>query len=142
MSDEWQYQVRIELADKLVDVARHDPLDPALGLLAQILSKHHATIRSQFDAFSDYVAEAERQGSEGYPLYKWTKATIEDPEKKAKHLKSFAIYVGENGLYPKGEADALEAELRPLVGGAVINRLSKHDSNPANNPQPPERYRA
>lgn len=141
MSGRWQYQVRIELADKLIDVARHDPLDPALGPLAQILSRHRATIKSQFDAFSDYVAEAEREGSEGYPLYRWTKATIEDSEKKAKHLKSFAIYVGENGLYPKEEADALEAELRPLVGGAVITGLTKHDSNPANNPQVPERYR-
>ena len=141
MSDQWQYQVRIELVDHLVDVARHDPTDPALGPLARILAEHRATIRSQFDAFSDYVAEAERQGAEGYPLYKWTRATIEDPVKKAKHLKSFAIYVGEDGLYPKAEADALEAELRPLVGGAVIKRLSKHDSNPANNPQMTEEYR-
>ena len=25
--------------------------------------------------------------------------------------------------------------------GATVNRLSKHDTNPANNPQPPKRYR-
>lgn len=142
MSDRWQCQVRIELADAFIEVARHDPTDPTLGPLARILSEHKATIRSQFDAFSDYVAEAEREGVDGYPLYRWTKATIDDPVKKAKHLKSFAIYVGEEGLYPKGEADTLEAELRPLVGGAVITRLSKHDSNPANNPQMPEEYRA
>jgi hypothetical protein len=34
----------------------------------------------------------------------------------------------------------LEAELKPLVGG-LIARLSKHDTNPANNPQVPPQYR-
>jgi hypothetical protein len=31
--------------------------------------------------------------------------------------------------------------LAPLVGGTLITRLSKHDTNPANNPQPPAKYR-
>jgi len=44
-------------------------------------------------------------------------------------------------VYTKEEADALEADLQPLIGGKVIERMSKHDTNPANNPQPPERYR-
>ena len=75
------------------------------------------------------------------PLYEWTKATIEDPTKKAKYLKSFTLYVDGNEVYAKEKADALEAELQPLVGGALVTRMSKHDTNPANNPQPPERYR-
>ena len=75
------------------------------------------------------------------PLYAWTKATIEDPVKKAKHLKSFALYVKGREVYTKEEADALEADLQSLVGGRGIERLSKHDTNPAHNPQPPERYR-
>ena len=29
----------------------------------------------------------------------------------------------------------------PLVGGGVVDRLHKYDTNPANNPQPPARYR-
>ncbi len=41
----------------------------------------------------------------------------------------------------KDKAEALEADLRPLVGGAIVTRMSKHDTNPANNPQPPARYR-
>ena len=40
------------------------------------------------------------------------------------------------------EADALEAELAPLVGGPAVTALAKHDTNPANNPQPPKRYRS
>jgi hypothetical protein len=28
-----------------------------------------------------------------------------------------------------------------LVGAGLVTRLAKHDTNPANNPQPPKRYR-
>jgi hypothetical protein len=137
----WQYQLRIDLPEELAQVARRDPADAALGPLPEILAKHDATMKSQFDAFAGYVAEAERHGVEGYPLYRWTKATIEDPAKKAKYLKSFTLYVGGEEVYPKEAADALEADLRPLADGKLIARLAKHDTNPANNPQPPARYR-
>jgi hypothetical protein len=140
MSDQWQYQVRIDLADELADAARREPDDPALAPLPAILAKHDATMKCQFDAFANYVAEAERHGVEKYPLYKWTKATIENPAKKAKYLKSFTLYVEDNEVYAKDKADALESDLQPLVGG-LVTRLSKHDTNPANNPQPPARYR-
>jgi hypothetical protein len=129
------------LADELAEVARRDPDDPALGPLASILRKHDATMKCQFDAFAGYVAEAERHGTERYPLYAWTKATIEDPAKKAKYLRSFTLYVGGREVYAKEEADALESDLQPLVGGGLVTRMSKHDTNPANNPQPPARYR-
>jgi hypothetical protein len=141
MSEQWQYQVRIDLAEEAAQVARRDPRDPALAPLPSILEKHHATLKSQFDAFAGYVAEAEREGVERYPLYAWTKATIENPAKKAKYLKSFTLYVDGDEVYGKEQADALEADLQPLVGGPLITRLAKHDTNPANNPQPPERYR-
>ena len=98
-------------------------------------------MKSQFDAFAGYVAEAERHGIEHYPLYHWTKATIENPAKKTKYQKSFTLYVDGDEVYVKDKADALEADLQPLVGGALVTRLAKHDTNPANNPQPPARYR-
>ena len=129
------------MGDRVAELARRDPHDPVLELLAEILSKHRATIKCQFDAFADYVAEAEKHGTKGYPLYEWTKATIENPDKKAKHLKSFTLYVDGNEVYAKESADALESDLEPLVDGKMVTRLSKHDTNPANNPQPPERYR-
>jgi hypothetical protein len=141
MSEEWQYQVRIDLADEPAAVARRDPADPALAPLPQILKRHNATLKSQYDAFAGYVVEAEREGIENYPLYHWTKATIENPAKKAKYVKSFTLYVAGDEVYAKDKADALEAELQPLVGGALVTRLAKHDTNPANNPQPPARYR-
>ena len=120
MSDQWQYQLRLYLADEVAEAARPDTGDPALGPLPSILEKHGATIKCQFDAFADYVAEAEAHEVEGYPLYEWTKATIEDPVKKAKHIMSFALHVNGREVYTKEEADALEADLQPLVDGKVI----------------------
>jgi hypothetical protein len=138
MSDPWEYQIRIYLAGELAALARRNPDDPALRPLPEVLAKHSATMKCQFDAFADYVAEAEKQGTERYPLYEWTRATIENPAKKAKYLESFTLYVEGDEVYAKDVADVLEADLRPLVGG-LITRLSKHDTNPANNPQPPSR---
>jgi len=140
MTKEWEYQLRIDLGDELSDVARCDPNNPAIKPLADILARHHATMKCQFDAFADYVAEAEKQGTKNYPLYAWTKATIENPEKKAKYLKSFTLYVGGNEVYAKRLADAIEVDLQPLIG-KLITRLSKYDTNPANNPQAPAQYR-
>ena len=98
-------------------------------------------MKCQYDAFAEYVAEAESQGTADYPLYEWTKATIEDPAKKAKYLKSFTLYVDGEEVYEKAKADALESDLQSLIDGKLIIRMSKHDTNPANNPQPPESYR-
>jgi hypothetical protein len=141
MSAQWEYQIRIDLADDLAEAARRDPANPALQPLSEILARHRATMKCQYDAFADYVAEAERQGTEGYPLHAWTKATIENPEKKAKYLKSFTLYVDGKAVYAKLLADALEAALKPLVGGELITRLAKHDTNPAHNPQVPPQHR-
>jgi hypothetical protein len=141
MSDQWQYQIRINLADEFAETARNEPKNPALKPLIDILAKHHAAMKCQFDAFADYCAEAEKEGIEHYPLYKWTKATIGNPEKKAKYQKSFTLYVDGQEVYAKELAAALERDLQPLVGGALITRLSKHDTNAANNPQPPAHLR-
>ena len=141
MSDDWQYQVRVNLDDAYAAIARQNPDDPAIEPLAKVLRKHNATLSNQFDAFAGYVAEAEAQGTENFPLYEWTKATIEDPVKEAKYIKAFTLYVDGQEVYDGAKADALEADLIPLAGGVIVTRLTKHDTNPANNPQPPERYR-
>lgn len=141
MSDEWQYQLRLILGDEFAETARSDPGAATLKPLTDILARHHATLKSQYDAFADYVAEAEKHGVEKFPLYKWTKVTIEDPAKKAKHTKSFTLHVDGQEVYEKASADALESDLQPLVDGVLIKRLSKHDTNPANNPQAPAHLR-
>jgi hypothetical protein len=140
MTVQWQYQVRLDLNDPAAaELARRKPGDPALAPLTEILAKHRAALKSQFDAFAEYVAAAEEHGVENFPLYAWTKATIEDPAKKEKYMKSFTLYVRDREVYAKEIADALEADLQPLARSGLIARLSKYDTNPANNPQPPAR---
>jgi hypothetical protein len=109
--------------------------------LFDILAEHRAALKCQFDAFAEYVAAAEEHGVENYPLYQWTKATIENPAKREKYLKSFTLYVDDREVYAKEIADALEADLQPLATGRLITRISKYDTNPANNPQPQPRPR-
>jgi hypothetical protein len=139
MRNEWQYQIRIYLDRELAEVARHSSEHPKLAALVDTLGRHNAIMKCQFDAFADYVAEAEKHGPENYPLYEWTRATIEDPVKKAKHLKAFTLYANGNEVYPKEIADALESDLQPLLRRDLITRVSKHSTNPVENPQPPPR---
>ena len=114
---------------------------PVLEPVKDLLARHDATLVCQYDAFTGYCEEAERNGVENYPLYRWTRATIEDPSKKAKYVKSFSLHVGGRDVYDASRADALEKDLRPLVGGPVVKKLSKYDTNPANNPRVPEQFR-
>ena len=139
---EWQYQLRVDLAEDAAAAARAGADHPGLGALRQVLAAHDARLVCQYDAFAGYCAEAEARGVEHYPLYAWTKAVIDDPAKKAKYLKSFSIHVGGAEVYARESADALEAALTPLVGAGVVKRLAKHDTDPANNPQMPEEYRS
>ena len=139
MNKQFRYQLRIYLTDALADIARHDHNNRVLQPLTDILNKHHATMVSQFDAFEAYVAEAEKVGPEKFPLYKWTKATVEDPEKRGRHIPAFALRISGEEVYTKQVADALEADLQPFIGGELVARMSRHDTNPVNNlPVPPE----
>ena len=137
MTEEGLYQLRLTASDALAASLRGDETASAHPALHDALRRHGATLICQFDAFAGYVSEAERNGTDAYPLYQWTRATIENPEKKAKYLRSFTIYVGGAQVYPRGIADPLEVELRLLIGPDGIVSVSKFDTNPANSPQPP-----
>jgi hypothetical protein len=137
--DDLKFQLRLTLNEGYAQTARRNPCDPSLAALTGILGRHHAAVKSQYDAFADYVGEAERNGIAGYHLYEWTKKTIENPAKKEKYLRSFTIYVGGEEVYEKAAADALEAELKPLVGGPIVAKMFRYDTDPAHNPQPPPR---
>ena len=82
MSGEWKHQVRIYLEEAQAEAVRREPRDALPQPLAEILARHRATLSNQLQAFEDYVAEAEKVGVESFPLYRWTKVTIEDPEKR------------------------------------------------------------
>src|SRR5829696_4326191 len=111
--------------------------NPALGQLPEILQKHGASMKSQFDAFAEYVVEAERNGTEHIRSTDGLRRPLRIPPRS----KSISLHVRGRELYSKDEANSLEADLQPLVGGGVITRISKHDSNPEHNPQMLERYR-
>jgi hypothetical protein len=137
MTPDLKFQLRLTLTDEFAPLARNNPGHPSISSLTDILSRHDAAMKCQFDAFADYVKEAEDKGVEHFALYDWTKRTIEDPAKEAKYTKSFTLYVEGNEIYDKGKADALEAELKPLVGGLIVAKMFKYDTDPAHNPQPP-----
>ncbi|SAL22784.1 hypothetical protein AWB64_01750 [Caballeronia sordidicola] len=136
MVDTWLFQIRITASPELAGTVRDDPqrMPPQLD---EVLRRHGATLVCQFDAFAGYVAEAEKSGADKYPLYQWTRDTIENPEKKARYLRSFTAYVNGEDVYARDIADTLQSELSALAGTVGIERVVKFDTNPANNPQPP-----
>lgn len=141
MSDDWNYQIRITLTEEGAAKFRSDPESPEFSMLHSILMKHNAALKCQYDAFAEYVAVAESEGVEKYFLYQWTKDTIEDPKKKSKYLRSFTIYVLDQQIYSGDVADAIEKDLSSLPENSFVLGVSKYDTNPANNPQMPEKYR-
>ena len=139
MSD-WQYQVRIRTSERLSQTLRSEDTSSLAEKLRVISQTHGMTIVNTFDAFKEYCDEAEGNGIEKYSLYHWTKSTIDDPEKKAKHLKGFAFYKGETDqIYKKELAEALVASLEEIGLNEDLLEIKLIDSNPANNPQPPSK---
>ena len=140
MTDQWKHQLRVYLDDATAERAFRDGDDPALQPLEAVLHKHDASMISQWQAFTDYVAETEAAGTET-PLSKWTKATLADPAMRDTHLGAFALRIGGAEVYSREAADALEADLRPLVGGGLVTQMTRHDTDPAKNIPVPQQYR-
>ncbi|MFP6560259.1 hypothetical protein WJ542_18430 [Paraburkholderia sp. B3] len=139
MAETWQFQVRITVVPELAEALRAREHHAGRDLLEAVLRERNAALQCQFDAFVEYVEEAESAGLDRYPLYQWTKDTIGNPEKKAKYLRSFTVYVSGEPVYARETADWLHARLSDLTGKAGIESVSRFDTNPANNPQPPMR---
>ena len=139
MVGDWLYQVRIKVNTTLSDELRKGELIGVSEEIHKIAQFHGTSPVCTYDAFSEYCSEAEREGIDKYPLYEWTKQVIENPEKKHKHIKSFAFYIGDAQVYEKSIAEALYKDLLSLLKSGLIEDLTLIDSNPKNNPQPPEK---
>jgi len=137
MSD-WLYQVRIRVSENLSESLRSGNHTDLAQKLDKISNDHGMSLVCTYDAFKGYCDEAEENGIDEYALYDWTKSTIENPEKKAKHLKSFAFYRGFEQIYEKELALSLEENLEKLGISEELLEIRVIDSNPANNPQPPK----
>ena len=134
----WLYQIRIKVSNELSEDLRGANDLELSKQITKIATDNDARLVCTFDAFADYCEEAERVGIEKYELYHWTKSTIDNPEKKAKHLKSFAFYQGKNQVYSKKLACTIEQCLKELESHDDIVEINLIDSNPKNNPQPPK----
>ena len=137
MSD-WLYQIRIKVSETLSEDLRGVNDLRLSNEILKIATDNSSRLVCTFDAFAEYCEEAEREGIAQYELYHWTKSTIDNPEKKAKHLKSFAFYEGDNQVYNKELAVSIQQSLKKLDSGNDILEINLIDSNPANNPQPPK----
>ena len=62
MGEELKYQLRLTLSDPFAKVARNHPDDPSIASLTQLLRRHDAALKCQYDAFADYLKEAEASG--------------------------------------------------------------------------------
>ncbi len=141
MIEKLLYQIRIKVSEKYSKTIRNKKYLKNKGDFLDILNKYGAVPICQFDAFSNYVEEAEEKGVDKYPLYKWTKATIENVNKKEKYLQSFTIYVDGEQIYSKKIANNLETDLKQIIDEENILEIFKYDTNPNNSPQIPKKYR-
>ena len=99
MSDDLKFQLRLTLSDEFAQVARNDPGDPSISTLTDVLTRHDAVLKCQFDAFAGYVSEAEVNGIENFHLYEWTKKNYRRPCQEGKiHQVFCALYRGQGGL--------------------------------------------
>ena len=140
MNNDWLYQVRVYFSLNFVNLYSSNKSSDLKTKLLQILQKNNADLLSQYDGFMGYVLEAEKNGIDNYPLYQWTKDSLENSGKTEKYRTSYTIYVNNEEVYSKEEADNLEKNLKLIIDTVSILRISKHDTNPANNPQPPSKY--
>ena len=107
-------------------------------------STHRATT---FSGSSDSIRksdinwiEKEKNGIDNYPLYQWTKDSLARKDKIEKYHNSYTVYINSEEVYSENLANNIENDLLELVDKETVLRISKHDTNPKNNPQPPSKY--
>ena len=133
------YQVRLDVTEDIAQEVRNKNYYKLNKKIDEILLKVDAELICQFDAFNSFVIECEKENNTNNALYKWTKDTIENNVKKKKYLKSFTVYANHAQLYEKKTADYLESEIKKLNEKKIL-KISKYNSDPKNNPQPPKKY--
>jgi hypothetical protein len=133
------YQVRLDVTEDIAQEVINKNYYKLNENIDAILLKVDAELICQFDAFNNFVIECEKENNTNNALYKWTKDTIDNNVKKKKYLKSFTVYVNGEQLYEKKTADYLESEIKKLYEKRIL-KISKYNSDPKNNPQPPKKY--
>ena len=140
MTEKWLFQVRLYFSSDFTKTFNSDKNSKEKEKLNTVLNKHHAELLSQFDGFMGYVLEAEKNGIDNYPLYQWTKDSLARKDKIEKYHNSYTVYINTEEVYSENLANNIENDLLELVDKETVLRISKHDTNPENNPQPPSKY--
>ena len=140
MTKKWLFQVRLYFSSDFTKTFNSDKNSKEKVKLITVLNKHNAELLSQFDGFMGYVLEAEKNGIDNYPLYQWTKDSLARKDKIEKYHNSYTVYINSDEVYSENLANNIENDLLELVDKQTILRISKHDTNPENNPQPPSKY--
>ena len=140
MTEKWLFQVRLYFSSDFTKTFNSDKNSEKKEKLITVLNKHNAELLSQFDGFMGYVLEAEKNGIDNYPLYQWTKDSLSRKDKLEKYHNSYTVYINTEEVYSENLAKNIENDLLELVDKESILRISKHDTNPKNNPQPPSKY--
>tara|TARA_B100000700_G_C15043564_1_gene856668 strand:+ start:2553 stop:2978 length:426 start_codon:yes stop_codon:yes gene_type:complete len=140
MTEKWLFQVRLYFSSDFTKTFNSDKNSKKKEKLITVLNKHNAELLSQFDGFMGYVLEAEKNGIDNYPLYQWTKDSLTRKDKLEKYQNSYTVYINKEEVYSENLANNIENDLLELVDKETVLRISKHDTNPKNNPQPPSKY--
>ena len=140
MTEKWLFQVRLYFSSDFTNTFNSDKNSKKKEKLITVLNKHNAELLSQFDGFMGYVLEAEKNGIDNYPLYQWTKDSLSRKDKLEKYHNSYTVYINTEEVYSENLANNIENDLLELVDKETVLRISKHDTNPKNNPQPPSKY--
>tara|TARA_B100000945_G_scaffold122745_1_gene97516 strand:- start:42 stop:467 length:426 start_codon:yes stop_codon:yes gene_type:complete len=140
MTEKWLFQVRLYFSSDFTKTFNSEKNSKEKEKLITVLNKHNAELLSQFDGFMGYVLEAEKNGIDNYPLYHWTKDSLSRKDKIEKYHNSYTVYINAEEVYSENLANNIENDLLELVDKKTVLRISKHDTNPENNPQPPSKY--
>jgi hypothetical protein len=86
------YQIRIDVEKSLADDIRKKKISETLPALDTVLKENSAILVCQFDAFNNFLKECEDEGNTDNPLYRWTKDTIQNENKK-KNILSHLLFI-------------------------------------------------
>ena len=91
MENKILYQLRVDLNEQAAkELISLKTINKCKGLI-KIVKDENAELICQYEAFKLFVEECKKYNTTNTPLYRWTKDTIENEEKKKKYMKSFTI---------------------------------------------------
>ena len=108
--------------------------------LNSLLEVHDASLIWQYDAFVNFINECESKDETDNPLYKWTKETIENENKKIKYKNIYSVLINKQQVYKEEIADSIINKIEEL-NIISVESIDKFDTQPKNNPQPPKKFR-